>query len=50
MEKNKTQPSSECDFDTNVYDPTHSCNKFLLRQEYKERETTQATMTVYIQP
>ena len=37
MEKNKTQPSSECDFDTNVYDPTHSCNKFLLRQEYKER-------------
>ena len=37
MEKNKTKISSECDFDQNVYDPAHSCNKFLLQQEYKER-------------
>ena len=37
MEKNKTKINSECDFDKNVYDPAHSCNKFLLRQEYKER-------------
>jgi hypothetical protein len=37
MEKNNSQKNIDCDFDKNVYDATHSCNKFLLRQEYKER-------------
>ncbi len=26
-----------CDFINNVYEPLHSCNKFLLRQEFAER-------------
>ena len=47
MEKNKTKISSECDFDQNVYEPSHSCNKFLLRQEYKERNENDDNDTLY---
>jgi len=29
--------AEKCDFDNNVYEPLHSCNKFLLRREFAER-------------
>ena len=37
MEKNKLKEESIVISIRMYYDPTHSCNKFLLRQEYKER-------------
>ena len=37
MAEDKRQNGPDCDFDKNVYDSGHTCNKFLLRTEFQER-------------
>ena len=43
--ENNNQTS--CDFINNVYEPSHKCNKFLLKKEYQETLNTNENNDLY---
>ena len=47
MSGDKTPTGPDCNFDKIVYDPAHQCNKFLLRNEFRERNTNVNNENLY---